>query len=313
MKKFIKDWMLVIAIVSGAAAYLVYHAIPALSPAGAVLLPFCKIVQPSLLFLMLFLSFCSVKPSDLRLYKWQVPALLVQAVFFIVTVIFLWLVPAAGAKPALASFALCMICPTATACAVVAAKLGGDKAAVLTYTMLVNLLAAVLIPLFLPLIYPGGSGGFLTDFTRILARVFPLLILPCLAAWGVRYCLPKLHAILLKFKELPFYMWAVSLTLAIVMGTRAIVQGNAGAAVLAQIMAGSLVSCAMQFYIGRRIGAGHGVTVTCGQVMGQKNTVFAMWVAYTFMDPVISLAGGFYSIWHNCYNTWQLHRREKGR
>ena len=46
-----------------------------------------------------------------------------------------------------------------------------------------------------------------------------------------------------------------------------------------------------------------------GQSLGQKNTVFAIWMGYTFMEPIVSVAGGFYSIWHNLYNSWQLHRQ----
>ena len=46
-----------------------------------------------------------------------------------------------------------------------------------------------------------------------------------------------------------------------------------------------------------------------GQALGQKNTVFAIWFAYTFMTPVTAIAGGFYSVWHNIVNTWQLYRK----
>ncbi|MCI6725792.1 MAG: transporter, partial [Bacteroidales bacterium] len=45
------------------------------------------------------------------------------------------------------------------------------------------------------------------------------------------------------------------------------------------------------------------------QALGQKNTVFAIWMGYTFLTPVSSLAGGFYSIWHNIFNAWQLDRQ----
>jgi BASS family bile acid:Na+ symporter len=40
--------------------------------------------------------------------------------------------------------------------------------------------------------------------------------------------------------------------------------------------------------------------------MGQKNTVFAIWLGYTFMTPETAIVGGLYSIWHNIYNSWQL-------
>ena len=34
-------------------------------------------------------------------------------------------------------------------------------------------------------------------------------------------------------------------------------------------------------------------------------------MGYTFMTPVTSVAGGFYSIWHNIYNSYQLYEKRK--
>lgn len=45
--------------------------------------------------------------------------------------------------------------------------------------------------------------------------------------------------------------------------------------------------------------------------MGQKNTVFAIWMGLMFLDPVTSVTGGFYSIWHNIVNSWQLYKKNK--
>jgi BASS family bile acid:Na+ symporter len=46
--------------------------------------------------------------------------------------------------------------------------------------------------------------------------------------------------------------------------------------------------------------------ITSGQSLGQKNTVLAIWLGYTFMTPETAIVGGLYSIWHNIYNSWQL-------
>lgn len=67
-----------------------------------------------------------------------------------------------------------------------------------------------------------------------------------------------------------------------------------------------------QFYFGRRIGRRYGDTITAGQSLGQKNTVLAIWMGYTFFTPVTAIAGGFYSIWHNLVNSYQLYRAAKG-
>lgn len=317
---FIKDWMLIIGIFVGISSYLAYRAIPALHPAGPTLLAICRNLQPWLLFAMLFLSFCKIEPHQMRPHRWQGYLLLIQGVSFVLAALLIYW--AKGSNSALATFVcahhftieaamLCLICPTATACAVVTGKLGGNMAGVVTYTVLINLLVAILMPAFVPLIYPQGTLSFSDAFCKILAKVFPVLIMPCLSAWLIRYLLPRLHSFLLKYTYFSFYIWAFALTLAIMMSTRAVVNSDAGLSVLLGIAAASLLTCVFQFWAGKKVGARFGCRISAGQALGQKNTVFAIWMGYTFMDPVISVAGGFYNIWHNCFNTWQLYKRRK--
>ena len=311
LAKFLKDWALIIGMIVGASLYLAYHAVPALHPAGPVLERIVKNVQPMLLFAMLFLSFIKIEPQQMRPHKWMLWLLLVQCGCFVGLALLLIFFPDLPLRHGVEAAMLCLICPTATACAVVTGKLGGNMAGVVTYTVLINLAVAVLVPLVVPLIHPMEGLTFSEAFVRILAKVFPLLILPALTAWLVRYLLPKVHAWLLKYSNLSFYIWAVSLTLAILMSTRAIVRNDAGAVVLWEIGIASLLTCVLQFWLGRRIGRRYQCPISAGQALGQKNTVFGIWMGYTFMTPVVSVAGGFYSIWHNCYNTYQMYRKRK--
>ena len=73
----------------------------------------------------------------------------------------------------------------------------------------------------------------------------------------------------------------------------------------------SLACCALQFFLGKRIGAKFQDEISAGQALGQKNTVFAIWLGYTFLTPVTSIAGGFYSVWHNLFNSYQLYKQRK--
>ena len=193
LKKFIKDWMLIICMVVGASVYLVYHNIPALHPAGPVLLEICKRVQPVLLFAMLFLSFCKIEPRQMRPQKWMLWLLLFQGLSFGAIILLLYLCPDISFRMGLEAAMLCLICPTATACAVVTGKLGGNMAGVVTYTVLINLLVAIIVPLGVPLIHPAEGLSFSSAFYKILGKVFPLLIMPCFLAWIVRYLLPGVH------------------------------------------------------------------------------------------------------------------------
>ena len=324
--------MLPIAMTTGASGFILYHYVPSLHRFGPVLSETIGFLQPALIFAMLFLTFCRIEPRDLKPHRWHWWLILIQGSAFTV----LGLVAASLVRllPSdshdwvvlIESAMLCLICPTATAAAVVTRKLGGDVAGITTYTILINLVVAILVPSIVPLIHPIGSSGFWVSFSLILSKVFPLLIMPCLAAWLVRYLFPKLHRWLLKFPDLAFYLWAVALTLAIAVTTKSIFASQLSGTLLLLMALISLVCCVIQFALGRyvgrcyrprrlpschperqrRISSSNIREITAGQALGQKNTVFAIWMGYTFMTPETAIVGGLYSIWHNLYNSRQL-------
>ena len=80
----------------------------------------------------------------------------------------------------------------------------------------------------------------------------------------------------------------------------------------------SLVACVLQFAIGKFVGSHydkgtgkHINRITAGQAFGQKNTVFIIWLGLVFLDPVTSVVGGLYSVWHNIINSYQLYKVRK--
>ena len=324
--------MLPTAMRTGASIELIYHILPEpIHRLGPILNDVMGMVQPMLIFAMLFLTFCTIEPKDLKPHRWHWWLLLVQggmfAVLGLAAVLLLKLFPERSQDMLvlIESAMLCFICPTATAAAVVTRKLGGDVPGITTYIVLINILTALLVPIVIPLIQPESSLGFWTSFGMIVAKVFPLLITPCLCAWLVRYLAPKLHRKLLSYPDLAFYLWSVALTFAIAMTTKSIVHSQMGLGLILGMSFVSLLSCVLQFYIGRSIGNSYSPRfrqlspeaeaqgkavrkVTAGQSLGQKNTVFAIWLGYTFLTPETAIVGGLYSIWHNIYNSWQLRR-----
>ena len=324
--------MLPIAMVTGASIYLLYHIMPEpVHRAGPFLSGLVSTLQPLLIFSMLFLTFCRIEPKDLKPHRWHWWLLLIQGGLFAgLGFMALWVMKSVPGNyhdkvVLIESAMLCLICPTATAAAVVTRKLGGDVAGITTYTVLINLVTAVLVPLIVPMIHPMQGMDFWTAFSVIVAKIFPLLILPCLAAWLVRYLAPRVHQKLLRVPDLAFYLWAVALTLAITVTTKSIVNSSMSVELIVYMSLVSLICCVLQFVAGRFVGSrykprrkdaspeaearGKAVrTVTAGQSLGQKNTVFAIWMGYTFMTPETAIVGGLYSIWHNLYNSWQLYR-----
>jgi len=207
---------------------------------------------------------------------------------------------------------LCMICPTASAAGVITDRLGGNLAATVTYLVMINVAGTFLIPLVIPLVNPSSTLSFWAYVGHIALKVFPVLILPGLLAWLIRYTTHKLQRTLMRWSSNSFYVWGVGLTLAMVLSTRALLMSGLGAGAIAGIVAVSMLCCAVQFFAGRKMGGNRSESITAGQALGQKNTGFLIWLGYNYMTPVTSVAGGLYAVWQNLFNSWELYRKQHG-
>ena len=309
--QFLRDWSLPIAMGGGVLMYLLYTNIPLFDGTHGFVSSLLAVVQPGLIFAMLFVTFCKVKIKELKPSKWHLWLLAFQLLSFIAISLTIAFVPRmpVTVRVLLEAAMMCLLCPTATAAAVITARLGGNSASLISYTMQINIAVALVAPLFLAMSHPVEGMSLATSFILIMGKVFPLLLLPLLCAELLRKFLPGAHKLLVtKGRNLPFYLWLVALSLAIAMTTRAIAHSDLSIWVMAGIALVSLVCCVLQFAFGRYIGARNGEVIAGGQSLGQKNTVFAIWFACTFLTPVTAIAGGFYSLWHNLVNTWQLYK-----
>ncbi len=314
LHRFLRNWSLPIAMLSGVVMYLLYTNIPLFRGSEGVVSSVVSIVQPGLIFSMLFVTFCKVRIGELKPAKWHVWLLAFQLLLFVGISLSIISFPSMGEgkKVLLESAMMCLLCPTATAAAVITARLGGNSATLISYTMQINIAVALVAPPLLAFSHPLEGVSLASSFLLILGKVFPLLLCPLLCAELLRRFLPRLHkAIVTKWRNLPFYLWLVALSLAIAMTSRAIAHSHLSLLVMAGIAAVSLLCCLLQFAFGRYVGVRNGEAIAGGQALGQKNTVFAIWFAYTFLTPVTAIAGGFYSVWHNLVNTWQLYKHRQ--
>ncbi len=311
IRRFLKDWSLPLSMIAGCSAYFLCQGLELSKDVKEAIVESVAYVQPTLIFCMLTLTFCRIRLQDMRLKGWQWWLLAFQAGIATLLCLLHQMVEDETSRVFLQSTMLCFLCPTATAAAVVTAKLGGNVGSLTAYTMLINLMAAVLISAFVPLVNPAGELSFGHSFWMIIKKVFPLLIFPLFLALIIRRISPTLLRWLTSIPDLPFYLWLVSLSLAIAVTTRILVHARVSWLLCLLILTGSLVACIMQFAVGRLVGRHYDEAVTAGQACGQKNTVLAIWVGYTFLDPLTSVAGGFYTIWHNVFNAWQLYQKNK--
>ena len=343
MKKLLsllRIWKLPVSMLTGV---LLYFLLEVLLPAGGnAESVFYSVVshyiQPSLIFVMLLLSFLRVDVRDLKPHRWHIILLTIQSMLFVLCSVVALLLPssAVGWRLMAEGAMLCFICPTATASAVIVHKLGGSISGDVTYIVLCNMMVSLLAPVFLTLVEPHAGLGFKTEFFMIMGKVFPLLLFPLLVSFVIRHYAPRLLERLLSIPDLAFYLWLVALALAITVTVRTIVESNIALVQLLGLAVVSAVCCVMQFWVGRSVGrrwkqptkpfaelspsdlspygyidAAERSAITAGQAMGQKNTVFAIWMGLVFLNPVTSVVGGFYSIWHNLINSWQLYQKSK--
>ena len=302
--------MLPLAMIAGVSLFFLFHSAGPFKAGESGYFAFARNAQPALVGLMLFLQFNVVAPSDMHLHKWHFELLGMQALLFLAFAFMSTGVQEGGGKILLESAMLCFICPTAAAAGVITSKIGGSLSGIITYTFFSDTLAALLIPLMVPIVHPAADIPYFNGFIMVVGRVFSIILLPCLLAWLIRYTLPPLQKWLARYRNLSFYIWGIALMLSISLATKALM--GSGIGVLTAVLIGmvSLACCPFQFWAGRKIarGYGHSESITAGQAFGQKNTGFIIWLGFTFLTPVTSVAGGLYAIWHNLVNTWELKR-----
>lgn len=263
-------------------------------------------VAPYLIFVMLFITFCKVKPSEFRITRLSWGLLTVQVAGSLA--VYFALRPLLGEEIAQGAF-ICVFCPTATAAPVITGMLGGSVPRLATFSIVSNITVAILAPvIFTEMAADGNAISFLGTIAQISAKVIPLIIAPLLLAFMLLWRAPKLHHQVADRQALSFYIWAISLF---------IVVGRAVSFVMAEptdripemiiLAAVSCVMCCAQFYLGRRIGRRCGDKIAGAQGLGQKNTVLAIWMALTFLHPITSVAPAAYVAWQNIINSTQLY------
>lgn len=80
-----------------------------------------------------------------------------------------------------------------------------------------------------------------------------------------RYFFPKLHHYLLGFRDLAFYLWGVALAIVTAQTVKSLAESNAPVGVELLIALAGLVTCAIQFYLGKQIGTRYSDRISAGQ------------------------------------------------
>ena len=259
------------------------------------------VTTPLLIFLMLFCTFCRVSIREMKptmLHLWLMVAQVVATFVVYAALRPLGDTVAQGGM-------ICALTPMAMGAMVLAGMLGAKVETMATHSLICNLAIAFIAP---PILSAWGNGT--CTVMEILMRVTPLLILPFVVAQLCRWLMPKVAGRIGANSMLSFYMWLLSLV--IIMGkitSFVIEQGVAELRTEITLAAVALVICLAQFGVGHWLGVKHGDKVAGAQALGQKNTIFAIWLSQSFLNPLACLAPTAYILWQNLVNSYQIYKR----
>ena len=315
--RFLKDWTLPVSMGTGCLLYLLFAFTPQLETAAYFFDPIFNTILPMFMFLVLFVTFCKVDFHKMRPVAWHFWVSLFQLLFIGLLMAAILLPQQSDALPRtsylilMEALLMCIICPCATAAAVVTQKLGGSLEQMTTYTFLSNFLTALMVPVCFPLIEKSADITFLAAFLTILHEVFLVLVVPMLLAYIVKHHLKRLHQKIIAIRDLSYYLWACSLMIVTGTTVKNIVHAEASLWLLMAIALLGLVICVVQFAVGRFIGHYFDHPQESGQALGQKNTAFAIWLSSVYLNPLSSVGPGCYILWQNLINSIEIWKARK--
>ena len=258
------------------------------------------ITTPFFIFAMLFCTFCRVNIRDMKpswLHLWLMVAQIVG------TVAIYYLLRPFGDTVAQGGM-ICALAPMAMGAVVIAGMLGANVATMATHSLICNLAIAFIAP---PLLSTWGNGA--CTVMEILARVSPLLIAPFVVAQLCRWLTPKAAHWIGSHAMISFYIWLLSLIVIMGKTTKFIIDSGTEYLTTEMLMAVvALVVCLAQFGVGKWLGKRYGDKAAGGQALGQKNTVLAIWLSQSFLNPLSCVAPTAYIVWQNLVNSYQIYK-----
>ena len=284
------------------------YILPAAIILGLLLHKYCAMFSflvPYIIFTILLLTFSAVDIKRLRMTRLDVWLMLFQIVVSLGSYLLLrWF----GASSIVAEGVLIgVLCPVASSVAVISCMLGANRETVTAYTIIGNLMVAIVAPIYFSFIGNQQDMPFLESFWMILKRVGTVIGLPFFAAWALQTWWQKGHDFLARHRGKSFYLWAIALLFTLGQTIDFIfLHGNGNWHSIIWLGIASLLFCIIQFGFGRWLGAKYGDKISGGQLLGQKNTAMGIWMANYYLTPLASVFMAFYSVFQNVWNSWQM-------
>ncbi len=259
-----------------------------------------------LLMAMLFFAFLDI---DIQPRSFQKGILWVLLANILIAFTAYWILRPFDFNLALTAF-ITGIAPTATAAPVIIGFLQGEVAYVVGAVLVSNISMSLILPLALPFVVGDVVKISVWQVLEpVLVTMFAPLILVRLS-----WLLPLgTQAVIRRGKAFSFTFWLLALLISSAKASDFLRNDvSASASAVIPIALVSLGLCIVNFAMGALLG-GERFRQEASQSLGQKNNAFVIWVALTFINPLVAMGPTFYILYHNLYNSWQIYRFERGR
>jgi BASS family bile acid:Na+ symporter len=177
-----------------------------------------------------------------------------------------------------------------------------------------SITTAMAIPLVEPTVglVPLTTGNFTVSFfSQVAGTLVAVVGFPMAGAFLVRKLYKGAQTLAQKLGNVSFLLWNIMLFITVSAAGKSIRETpDMGWKTLVWVGALSLGICVVNFTVGywivprklRREGS---------QVLGQKNTMFLLYIALTYGGPVPALGPTFYVLWQNLWNSFQMYMYDR--
>jgi BASS family bile acid:Na+ symporter len=210
---------------------------------------------------------------------------------------------------ALAAF-MTAIAPTAIAAPVIIGFIERDVEYAVTSVILTNVANAIIVPLALPSLL---GAEVQISVLEVLQPVLIVMFVPLFLARLVPRLPAEAQDFIRKGKSFSFPLWLVNLFIISANASNFLRNESTDSfSTLFTIALLSLVICIVNFGVGALLG-GRSHWQEASQSLGQKNLSFVIWIALTFINPLVAMGPTFYILYHHLYNSWSIYQFERKR
>lgn len=257
-----------------------------------------QLITPGLC-IILFFSFLKIttlngilRPQHLTLIAYNI--LIPFAIFYFLSPV--------DSQLALSLF-ITAFAPTATAAPAVIGFIKRNVSFVIGAVVTTNITVASILPIAL------GFIGQIQDSVSMWYMAFRsimIIIIPFLSSQILLHFATEKSVNKWRNSSIPFWTWIAIITIATSNAANFIYSSVSFTFIqLVFVIVGTGIIAITQFVVGFILG-GKSLNYELSQSLGQKNTLFMVWFALQFYQPIIALGPIFYLVWHNLYNSYLL-------